>query len=70
MAEIHAPITGSVFRILAAVGDAVATDDVVALIESMKLEIAVESEVTGTIEAVLVAEGDAIAEGAAMFTVA
>jgi biotin carboxyl carrier protein len=70
MADIRSPITGSVFKIIASVGDAVAVDEVVALIESMKLEIVVESEVAGTIDAVLVAEGDAIAEGDPMFTVA
>jgi biotin carboxyl carrier protein len=67
--EILSPITGSVFRIHAAVGDAVEVEQVVAIIESMKLEIEVESELAGTIVSVLVAEGDAIAEGDAMFTV-
>jgi biotin carboxyl carrier protein len=70
MPEIVSPITGNVFKILASIGDAVAVEEVVALIESMKLEIEVESEIAGTIEAVLVAEGDAIAEGDPMFTVA
>ena len=68
--EIRSPITGSVFRIHASVGDAVRVEGVVAIIESMKLEIEVESEVGGKIVAVLVAEGDAIAEGDVMFTVA
>ncbi len=70
MTEIRSPITGSVFKIIASVGDAVAVDDLVALIESMKLEISVQSEVTGTIRSVHVAEGDAIAEGDTMFDVA
>jgi biotin carboxyl carrier protein len=69
VAEIRSPITGSVFKLIASVGDAVVVDDLVALIESMKLEIAVESEVVGTIAAVLVAEGDSIAEGDPMFDV-
>jgi biotin carboxyl carrier protein len=68
--EILAPITGNVFKLLAAAGDEVAVEQVVALIESMKLEIEVEAETAGTIEAVLVAEGDPIAEGDPMFTVA
>jgi biotin carboxyl carrier protein len=70
LAEIRSPITGSVFKLIASVGDEVAVDQLVALIESMKLEIAVESEVTGIVRAVRVAEGDAIAEGDAMFDVA
>ena len=67
--EIRSPITGSVFRIIASVGEPVEVDGVVAIIESMKLEIEVESEVAGTIAAVLVAEGDSVAEGDVMFTV-
>jgi acetyl-CoA carboxylase biotin carboxyl carrier protein len=69
LAEIRSPITGSVFKLIAAAGDDVAVDQLVALIESMKLEIVVESEVAGTIRAVRVAEGDAIAEGDVMFDV-
>ena len=44
MSEIRAPITGNVWKILVAEGDAVAVDDVVAILESMKLEIPVEAE--------------------------
>jgi len=69
LAEIRSPITGSVFKLVAAPGDTVAVDQLVALIESMKLEIAVDSDVDGTITAVRVAEGDAIAEGDVMFDV-
>jgi acetyl-CoA carboxylase biotin carboxyl carrier protein len=69
MAEIRAPIPGNVFQLHAAVGDSVAEGDVVALIESMKLEIPVESEVSGTIEQVHVAVGDSVGEDDVMFTV-
>jgi acetyl-CoA carboxylase biotin carboxyl carrier protein len=69
MAEVGSPITGSVFRILVAVGDAVAALDELAIIESMKLEIPVETEVAGTVEQIHVAEGDAVSEGDVMFTV-
>ena len=48
MSEIRAPITGNVWKILVAVGDEVAVDDVVAILESMKLEIPVEAEGAGT----------------------
>jgi acetyl-CoA carboxylase biotin carboxyl carrier protein len=70
LTEIRSPIAGTVFKLIASVGDEVAVDQLVALIDSMKLEIAVESDVAGTVRAVRVAEGDAIAEGDAMFDVA
>jgi acetyl-CoA carboxylase biotin carboxyl carrier protein len=69
MAEVGSPITGSVFRILVAVGDSVAELDELAIIESMKLEIPVESEIAGTVRQVHVAEGDTVGEGDVMFTV-
>jgi acetyl-CoA carboxylase biotin carboxyl carrier protein len=61
--EIRAPITGSIWRVLAQAGDEVAEGDEVAIIESMKLEIPVESETDGTVARVHVAEGDSVAEG-------
>ena len=67
MTEILAPITGNVRQVLAAAGDSVAAGDVVAIIESMKLEIPVEAETAGTVQEVRVAEGDAIAEDDVMF---
>ena len=67
MIEIRAPITGNVWQIEVAVGDAVAAGDVVAILESMKLEIPVEAEVSGTVQEVRVAEGNAIGEDDVMF---
>jgi len=67
MSEIPAPITGNVWKILAAPGDRVEPEQLVAIIESMKLEIPVEAESEGTIARVLVAEGDAVSEGDALF---
>jgi len=67
MTEIRAPITGSVWKVLVGDGDAVSAEEVVAILESMKLEIPVEAESAGTIGLVLVSEGDAVTEGDAMF---
>jgi biotin carboxyl carrier protein len=67
MPEILAPITGNVWEVLAAVGDAVSEGDVLATLESMKLEIPVEAEVGGTVREVRIAKGDAIAEDDVMF---
>ena len=63
MQEIRAPITGSMWKVLVEVGDLVAEDDEVAIIESMKLEIPVEAEEGGTVARIHVAPGDAVSEG-------
>ena len=63
MQEIRAPITGSMWKILVAPGDAVAEGDEVAIIESMKLEIPVETDDDGTVARIHVTEGDAVSEG-------
>jgi len=67
MSEIRAPITGNVWKILVAEGDVVAADDVVAVLESMKLEIPVEAERAGRVTRVLFSIGDAVAEDDPMF---
>lgn len=63
MGQHLAPITGSVWKILVAVGDAVRPGDELVILESMKLEIPVEAERDGTVRRVLVAEGASVAEG-------
>ena len=68
MSEIRAPITGNVWKILVAEGDEVAVDDVVAILESMKLEIPVEAESARDGDAAcVVAVGDAVTEDDPMF---
>ena len=62
MSEIRAPITGNVWKLLVSEGDTVQVDDVVAILESMKLEIPVEAESAGTVTRVLVAVGDPVTE--------
>jgi len=62
MSEIRAPITGNVWQILVSEGDEVAVDDVVVVLESMKLEIPVEADSAGVVQRVLVGVGDAVGE--------
>ena len=57
---IRTEIPGTVLRLDVSAGDAVARGDVVALLESMKMEIPVLAERAGTIGAVLVSAGEAI----------
>ena len=63
MPEVLAPITGIIWKIRVAAGDTVAVEQVVVVIESMKLEIPVESEHAGVVSRIAVAEGDAVMEG-------
>jgi acetyl-CoA carboxylase biotin carboxyl carrier protein len=61
--QIEAHITGTVWKIEVAVGDAVEEGDVVAILESMKMEMPVEAEDPGTVARILVEEGQAVSEG-------
>ena len=63
MADIEALITGTVWKIEVAVGDAVAEGDTVAILESMKMEMPVEAEDEGTVKQIVVSEGQAVSEG-------
>ena len=62
--EVEAQIAGSVWNIEKAVGDLIAEEDVILVLESMKMEIPVEAPCGGTLSEIRVAEGDSIEEGA------
>jgi acetyl-CoA carboxylase biotin carboxyl carrier protein len=62
--EVEAQMAGSVWKIERAVGDRVNQEDVILVIESMKMEIPVEAPCSGTLTEIRVAEGDAVEEGA------
>lgn len=61
--KVKSEIAGKVWKIEAAPGDALAADDTILILESMKMEIPVDSPAAGTIAEILVAEGDGVAEG-------
>lgn len=61
--DIKAHITGTVWKIEAKVGDTLDEDDVVMILESMKMEMPIEAPADGEITAILVAEGDSVQEG-------
>ena len=63
MSIVTSPVTGSVWKLEVAVGDAVAAGDEVAILESMKMEIPAEAEADGVVAELLVAGGDAVADG-------
>ena len=60
MTEITAPMSGKMWKILVNVGDSIAEDDEVAILEAMKMEIPVVSPADGTIKEIKVKEGDAV----------
>ena len=64
MAEIQleSPVTGVVWKIVAAPGTVVEAGDTVVIMESMKMEIPVESPEDATVTLVHVAEGDQVSE--------
>jgi acetyl-CoA carboxylase biotin carboxyl carrier protein len=68
--HIKAHITGTVWKIEVKVGDPVSEGTVVAILESMKMEMPVESEDEGVVAAILVKEGEAVTEGAPLVTLA
>ncbi len=65
MAEVRvrSEIAGSVWKLEVAVGDSVAEDDPLVILESMKMEIPVLAPAAGIVQEILVAEGEAVAEG-------
>jgi acetyl-CoA carboxylase biotin carboxyl carrier protein len=65
MAEtrVKSEIAGSVWKIEVAIGDAVAEDDPLLILESMKMEIPLLAPRAGVVREILVAEGEPIDEG-------
>jgi acetyl-CoA carboxylase biotin carboxyl carrier protein len=66
VATVDAHITGTVWTVDVSVGDVVAAGDVVAVLESMKMEMPVESELAGTVAEILCTPGQAVEEGQAL----
>jgi acetyl-CoA carboxylase biotin carboxyl carrier protein len=61
--RVRSEIAGSVWKIEVAVGDAVAEDDPLLILESMKMEIPLLAPRAGVVKEILVSEGEPIAEG-------
>jgi len=60
--EVPSEVTGNVWKIEAKVGDHVNVEDVIMIMESMKMEIPIEAECAGTISEILVKEEDSVKE--------
>ena len=63
MPEVQAEMVANVWKIVVAEGDTVASGDPLVILESMKMEIPVESPVDGTVTEVRVQEGGVVQEG-------
>jgi len=61
--EIKTDITGTVWKVLKRIGDAVEEDEPIIILESMKMEIPVSAAERGVVKELLVKEGDTAAEG-------
>jgi len=58
--EIVAPLTGNVWRILVSEGDMVSAGDTLVILESMKMEINVDTVFDGTVIKILKQEGEMV----------
>jgi acetyl-CoA carboxylase biotin carboxyl carrier protein len=61
--DVKTEITGNVWKIVATVGQQLAEDDPILILESMKMEIPVSAPEAGVLKEILVAEGDVATEG-------
>jgi len=60
---VRAEVAGSVWKIAVAVGDTIAAEQDLMILESMKMEIPASAPLGGVVRKILVEQGDAIAEG-------
>ena len=63
MANVPAHITGTVVRIEKQPGDSVTEGEAIVILESMKMEMPLESPLSGKVKEIRVKEGQAVAEG-------
>lgn len=61
--KVFSEITGSVWKIEAAIGASLGVDDTVMIVESMKMEIPITTPNAGKLVEILVQEGESIESG-------
>lgn len=64
--NVIAEVSGTLWKIVVAVGDRVDADQEVMILESMKMEIPALASRAGVVHSLLVAEGEAVSEGQAL----
>jgi len=68
--EVEAEIAGNVWKIETKVGAEVEAEEVLLILESMKMEIPVEAPGAGRVSEIRVAEGQSVDEGAVLVVLA
>ena len=63
MIELASPVTGSIWKLVCGVGDAVAEGQTLVIVESMKMEFPIEAPRAAVVAAIKVAEGDHVKSG-------
>lgn len=63
MTEVRAELVGNVWKVEAKEGDQVEEDDILIILESMKMEIPVTAPAAGKIREIRVKEQDVVQEG-------
>jgi acetyl-CoA carboxylase biotin carboxyl carrier protein len=63
MADVLAEMVANVWKVVAGPGDRVSMGDPLVILESMKMEIPVESPIDGTVTELRVREGGVVQEG-------
>ena len=67
--SVRAHITGTVWKIEVRPGDAVTEGQTLVILESMKMEMPVESPVSGTVTTIAAREGASVEEGAVLLEI-
>ncbi len=63
MAKVEATMAGTVMQVLVAVGDKVDAGQDVVILESMKMEVPVQSEYSGVVKKIKVETGSFVSDG-------
>ena len=66
---VRSDLTAKVWKIVVSVGGKIAADETVMILESMKMEIPVDSPIAGKVKSIEVKEGDAVKEGQILFVI-
>ena len=65
---LNAPLAGNIFKVLVKPGDKVAANDVVIIMEAMKMETEIRAVTEGEITVIHTKEGDSVAVGEALLS--
>ena len=68
--RVESEVTGSVWKVVVDVGEAVSAGDVLLILESMKMEIPLESPIAGHVAELLVKPQDTVEEGQVLVVIA